>query len=184
MLAANLSKNLPRKQPKTYCRWRCSDQAGGHQGTLMLKFGCISVYLKYWTLNLMALMVYLMYYSIQTLASKPWETANLFGGYSSRAAMRRRSSVSGFRSRSTRPLVALRASFCAFFSEGFSHPTSGSCKTSPLMTQFGGIWSTSSTWTLNLDPLMVYPSSTIPSEFHHLLKSAYNPCIGQTPCHL
>ena len=36
----------------------------------MLKFGCILVYLKYWTLNFMPLWSTLKYYSIQYLASK------------------------------------------------------------------------------------------------------------------
>lgn len=49
--------------------------------------------------------------------------------------MRRRSSVSGFKSRSTVPLVALRANFWAFFSEGLSQLTSGSCIVPALSTR-------------------------------------------------
>lgn len=39
------------------------------------------------------------------------------------ASICRFSSTSGFRSRSTRPRVTLRANFCAFSSLGFSRPT-------------------------------------------------------------
>jgi len=57
------------------------------------------------------------------MQASPLACRGLLGGSRSTAAIRRRSSLFGLRSRSITPRVMLRASFAAFSSAGFSQPT-------------------------------------------------------------